>query len=382
MARTLEILIERNVRGERASIVTPEPIPDESYAAQEFVADLYPHHAVMYLPRERIFGTRDTPSPYLGGGVGTYSVFFQTLQQCFNRHLPIAFRPEVLWYLILHEVAQTVRMQPDRYRNFFTNDRGRKAITIDIDPRTWNLCVEHPISGDWESFLEQLSGTLRREMPSALDELLLPTFTTETPVSRAATAVAFMEAVSQYYDYRWRLLCGLPLIRLDGEPSDYATLVKGAEGLRIAFGKDLGRYFDHLLPVLKTIADQAAGAPIDHRFWGSIYNLDSGSGGSDGTDSLGGWITAFVNYVRMLDDGGPPTVRLASKPAKIYDWTQGERWMSVAMVPNHVSAVDCLVTHSMAADVSLTFIGGMLGAEVDEGFVQPQLSFGVLRRNG
>lgn len=383
VARMLDIHItQKDWQTKQPVKVEATPSPEETYDAKGFVENLFPGAKVIYLGRERLLGRE--PSSYRGKQ--NFSLFFQTLQKCFNAHHPFAFRPETLWYLIAHEAAVTVKKNPEAYRRYFTDSDQKKLLEIvQQAPIGWR-------PDNWEPFIDEFCRMLRENMPSALGDMLLPSFSTSTAESSAATAVTLMEAASPFYDYRMRLACGLPKIRLDGAPGDYAKLVEGAQALAQPFAAHLGPYFRHLTPVLRTIADQAAGAPVDHAFWGSIYNKDSGSGGSDGSDGMGGWITTFVNYVRVVEGGwgdGPVRAELQAKPAEAYDWNDGKRWLAVGMAPNHVSSADfVLQDHPEKAglvealgfqvDTKMKFIGGVLGVEIDDGYVSPQLSYGVL----
>jgi hypothetical protein len=371
MARTLNIEIRKiheswSDRAGEEYTVTPELAPaDATTETTSLVGRFYPGYEALSLGRERFWGSSSF-------GRGTFSVFFKTLQHCFNEHYPFSIRPEVLWYLIVHEVALTVKRDPERYRLHFSSTDEKQTIEV--------LAGDN-LPTNWAPFLSEFSSNIRGRMPSEIGELLCPRFSTSTVESDAATSVAFMEAASPFYDYRMRLSCGLPLIRLEGEVEDYLEILDRAKALKIIFGKDLGIYFTHLIPVLQKIADQAGGAPVDHEFWGAIYNHESGSGGSDGSDELGGWITAFVNYIRKVSGEyyGDAQSTVVQKPLEVFDWTKRTRWLSVGMVPNHVSSADLVVTRFGTSDeLPLKFIGGILAVELEEGFVSPQLSYGVL----
>lgn len=378
-ARTLEVEIRKvhqwGPNEGKEYRVEPNSIPEDKEPGliRDLVTKLYPRWSPIALGREQFYGR----ATFGYGDKGTYSLFFKTLQDCFNMHLPFALRPEVLWYLVVHEVATAVRLNPERYRLYFSSSKDKILTTLNCDSYT--------LPTDWSPVIAQFGAMLQDQMPTELGSILCSEFSTSSAETNAATNVAFMEAASPFYDYRMRLLCGLPLIRLEGEVADYVKLAENARALKLMFGKDLGLYFTHLIPVLDKIAEQAAGAPVDHEFWGAIYNHDSGSGGSDGSDDLGGWITTFVNYVRTLapvdehSHFGPAKVTVTPKPEAVFDWHQKKRWLTVGMVPNHVSAADFLLAKpGTDFEVPMKFIGGMLGVDIDDGYVSPKLSYGVL----
>ena len=358
VARTLKIDIKKDVK--------PEKAPTDLQVTEDFVLGMFPGTKIIHLSRNTAINC-----PTLKKG-DAFSVFFNTLRCCFNNHYPFAIRPEVLWYLIIHEVAQTVKLNPERYQLYFTNSDDKQTVQADImslNPK------------EWPKHINQLAGKLKEMMPSAIGDVCLQNYSTSTLESNAATAVSFMDAASPFCDYRMRLLCGLPLIRLDGHPKDYAKLVEGAKALNNLFKKDLGMYFQYLIPVLEKIASQAKGGSVDHQFWGSIYNQESGSGGPQSSDDLGGWISAFVNYIRDIEGESYSiedcSIKLKPKPEKYYDWTKGERWLAMGMLSNHISSVDFILQQG-ESETKMKMIGGILGIENEDRFVSPQLSYGIL----
>ena len=159
-------------------------------------------------------------------------------------------------------------------------------------------------------------------------------------------------------------------------------MLAAARELAKLFGKHLGLYFQHLLPVLETLAEQAAGAPIDDLFWKSIYKFNSRSGGS----RFNGWITAFLNYIQTPEfDNGFDSSKggLVQKDERLFDWNPEERismpGLSIGSVPSHVSAVP-FVWNYFETEIPMTFIGGVLGIDVEDGYLTPVLSFGVLEQ--
>jgi hypothetical protein len=366
-ARTIEVnVLKRSYWGheiEPESFVEPKKIPDrQPMLVNALLERYYPGWSPINLGRDTFYGEENSRRK-----IPAYSLFFKTMQDCFNDHLPFALRPEVLWYLIIHEVATAVRLNPEKYRDYFTESDEKETITV--------LAETGRLPTEWVPYIEMFASKIQERMPRNLRNLVCSEYSTSTLEASAATNVAFMEASSPFYDYRMRLLCGLPLIRLEGEADDYAKLASNANALKEMFSEVLGPYFTHLIPVLDKIADQAAGAPVDHEFWGSICNHDSGSGGSDGSDDLGGWITAFLNYVRIIE--GRNIVKVEPKSENVFDWSKAIRWLSMGMVPNHVSSADFLVED---LNITLKLVGGVLGVDVDDGFVSPKLSYGVLTK--
>jgi hypothetical protein len=272
VARTLEIRIPayESVGRERKQIgfVEPAPAPEKSVALEDVVGRLFPAQQIEHLGRSWIINA----SPP-GLGFSEYSLFFQTMHACYNKHCPLALRPEVLAYLINHEIAVTVNKHPDHYRSLFTTSAGRQTIEVRDDS-----LVRGDPSSEWKNTLGLFEAALRQRVPVGCMESMMPGFSTDTPESRTATLITFMDSVKSFYNYRLTTLCGIPRIRLDGTAEDYQKLADSAENLAGVFSTHLELYFRHLLPVLRTIARQAGSTETDNEFWSRIYSYHRGSG--------------------------------------------------------------------------------------------------------
>ena len=191
-----------------------------------------------------------------------------------------------------------------------------------------------------------------------------PGFTTATPESDAASMISFMDAASPFYDYRVMTMCGIPEIRMFGTPEDWTKLQNAVAALAEPFSKHLGAYFTNLLPVLATLAKQAAGAPQDDEFWSSIYKWHNESGGP----TFNGWITTLLNYIQVEGE-------LRQKDPRTFDWTKGA--LSSGCAPSHVSTVP-FVWNLLGTEINMSFAGGVLGLDVEDGYLTPALSYAVL----
>lgn len=363
IARTLEVRIPayEYVGRERKQIglVEPAPAPEKTIALADFVRRLFPGRHIEHLGRNTIINA--FPSRI---GFGKYSLFFQTMLACYNKHYPLALRPEVLSYLINHEIAVTVNKHPDDYRSLFTSSGERQTIEVRDDS-----LVRGDHSSDWGKTLSLFEAELRRRVPVGCLESMIPGFSTDTPESRTATLIAFMDTVQSFYSYRFITLCGIPQIRLDGTAEDYQELADSAEKLAGFFSKHLEPYFRHLLPILRTIAQQAGSAETDNEFWSKIYSHHTGSGYSVAS----GWITAFLAYTPNKSG------ELMPKEKRLFDWAnlKEDEGIPYGNFPQHISSVP-FTWRYLADEVPMTFIGGVLGIENDGGFISPQLSYGVL----
>jgi hypothetical protein len=209
-------------------------------------------------------------------------------------------------------------------------------------------------------------------VPAGILDAMLPAYTTETPESRVASLISFMDAASPYYQYSVRTMCGIPRIRLFGTVEDWRLLLACARKLAERFDAHLGVYFKHLLPVLKKITEQADPAtPVDDGFWRSIYKRDSSSGG----DEVTGWATALVHYLKQPDG------KLVEKDSRCADWSRPTNHRVAGLKHDgfalHLASVP-FTWKLVNMKLPMKFVGGILGVDDEDGFLTPCLSYAVV----
>ncbi|PCI29005.1 hypothetical protein COB55_02955 [Candidatus Wolfebacteria bacterium] len=353
--------------GGGGGIIVAEPLPEKLYDVSSFVGKILPRRKIEYLGRKKMI-CLDYPDPS--------SLFFQTVHQCFSRHYPLALRPEVLMHMIVCEIATTVKMNPEHYRDLFTQSTKREDISVRHD----NLRRGDPDS-PWDEALKLFRPKLEKVVPSAIMSAILPEFSTSTAEADIASLIAFMDAASPYYDYHTYTMCGISEIRMLGSVDDYERMLEASKKLSGYFSDHLGLYFKHLLSVLEALVDQARGAPVDEKFWSSIYKFKSESG----TSRFNGWMSAFINYIQPATSIDV-AVELVQKPDKVFDWTRMNEEVGGCMVgldagcvPSDVSSVP-FTWHYLEDNLPMTFIGGVLGIDNEDGYATPALSYGILNQ--
>ncbi|SNT46348.1 protein of unknown function [Actinacidiphila glaucinigra] len=280
----------------------------------------------------------------------TSSLLLRALHTAFTAHLPLSLSPDVLWYTVVHEVAVHVRLNSSAYAGLFTRTPGHRQSILVRDDRA---------PEDWERSVNLVRDPLRALIGDDTAELFLPVFSTTTPADATAALVALMDVVSPYYRFRWRTLCGIPRIRLEGTEEDWRLLAARARELAGRF-EGLRPYFRGLQPVLDAIAATPSGRGVDEEFWRSLYKYRSESGGSWVT----GWINAFFAH-RYTDDGPVPKDAFGPGPSDELHF------------PSHVSRVP-FRWETLAGTFDMAFLGGALGLERDGAWLRPRLGNAVV----
>lgn len=304
---------------------------------------------------------RDEESNDATYNVGTVSLAVQSLHQAFAAHVPFSLRPDTAWYFIVHQVAEFVRQNADNFAHLFTETpESKQTILVRDDSLRYNE------PSDWQRSINLVRDPLASKVSDRTMELFLPRFSTSTIEDETALLVALMDAASPYYRFEWSTRCGIPQIRLEGDPSDWRDLYNRTEALAREFS-GLNGYFADLLPVLQTIAETSNGTTPDEDFWRSIYKFGGGSGGP----FVNGWMTAFFAYVQT-EQGSVLKDR--------FEWKRsmnGWGGFKTNEFPSHVTKVP-FVWNYFGDKIDMAFVAGVTGVDYDDTFLSPRLGFGVV----
>jgi hypothetical protein len=209
---------------------------------------------------------------------GMYEYFLRA----YNMHQGVVLDPAQVWYVILCEVAKHVSCNSEKFRGLFTTSRSKETIRVFGDAgREIN-----PLQ-----FLNQLI----EKVPTNTD-LFLPQFSTSHPMSDMATAAAFCDLCSPYYNYMMKM-CGLPKIKILGTVEDWDKILACLDGLKAIL--DLGFYVDRIASHVTRMRDAASGLPGDPAYWKDIFHTKRC--GSGGDVSLLGWLADFALKPRRGD---------------------------------------------------------------------------------
>jgi len=287
----------------------------------------------------------------------TASLAVQAMHQAYAQHVPYSMRPDTFWYMIVHEVAEHIRQNPDKYAALFTTAPDiKQTIVIHDNGRRWEKLAD----------VMRLALQAQAGLRDGTMELFLPRFSTSTIEDETALLATFLDVVSPYYGTEYRILCGIPQVRLEGEPSDWWTLYSHTKLLAGKF-TGLANYFASLMPVLQKIVETASGTAPDEEFWRSIYQYEGGCG----DPTIRGWITAFFAHKRYT------TGVYLRENFNRNDWRSG---FNVDDFPSHVSNVP-FVLNDNGAKCSAAFLAGITGVDYDGIFLTPRLGFAVAEKN-
>lgn len=343
----------------------------QSHTNQKFLEETiggeYKSH---FLSRTEIWEPKEKKCAYDAPKV---SQLIQGMHNAFNVHLPLALKPEVFWYAIIHEVAITVKANPSRYAQHFTITPGEKK-TIEIQDDSLNYGEQN----DWGRSILLFHQPLSKNITPEAMKVFLPAFSTMNDEKEASIMVAFMDVVSEYYQFSMRTDCGIPEIRLEGTQEDWGLLVTHTKQLAEMFKQELSDYFADLIPVLEKI-NEAASGKLDPEFWKSMYHYGGGSGGP----YVDGWITSFFAY---FPRGEYSKNGSGFQKKHRFDWVkEGQEsfgGFTTAQFPCHMSKV-AFNWNYYGRVIPMALISGVIGVDyVENKFLAPSLGFGIVEKEG
>ena len=110
--------------------------------------------------------------------------YLDYLSRTFGHHNSIVLAPQHFWYTGLCEIAQTVVKEPETHRKLFTCDpEGKIDIIVP--------CADESEPLRMDAIYQEMIGLVPIDTT-----LFLPTFSTETEMSRIGSLAAFLETCS------------------------------------------------------------------------------------------------------------------------------------------------------------------------------------------
>jgi hypothetical protein len=231
------------------------------------------------------------------------NLFATAVYRAFFNHCPLKISPSVVWLTILQGFATYVSTNAEALRHKFVVHEGKQVILI--KRRDFSYGSE---KNDWASVFPQFADEIEKRTNQGVRKLIECDFSNSTRADVGSSHITLMSICQYYFEHRLLGGCGIPWIELLGTTDDWKSVRRKAEELRqFEVAPPSGRGFpkstsldffrtwlDTLLPVLDHFVQAAEGRP-DIAFWGSVCNIDGGSGAVG--DPITGWITAFFPYV-------------------------------------------------------------------------------------
>lgn len=271
--------------------------------------------------------------------------FLRTCLEAYDQHVPLVLSPDDVWLASLMAVTKHLELHAEDARKALVDFEGKKLLEVFADD-----FVKGSPENDWPRIFNQFAGPegqIEKYLGKKRD-MLDPTFSTSTVITKAAMQVQTMAALAPYFDYKVWTKCGLPTVTLLGTVQDWEGIVTRVS----AFGEFYPRWaHESLFQVVSEFAS-TAGGNINQTFWQNFVKGKEMSGGYP----VSGEINAFFPY---LLSGENPALTKSRKP-------DGSRVAAeLGHFPGSASSVPLLWNY-YGNEFKMRLVSGHFGTTIDE----------------
>jgi len=209
--------------------------------------------------------------------------FLLMLQLAFNQHKPVAISADDIWLLICQGFSEHIKLNSGDFKVILEVDEKQ---TIQVRRDDFVIGKEN----SWEQIFPEFTKKITQTINEDLYSNIVLEFSTSTKKEINAFEIAFMDSMSNYFDYEFVSLCGIPEIEIRGTVADYTKMLDALEVLR-KYNLEwwIDKISDNINKIIQTLEGENN---ID--FWNSIYKENNESGGP----FITGWIADFFPYLK------------------------------------------------------------------------------------
>jgi len=142
--------------------------------------------------------------------------FLAAMATAHNEHLPLSISPDSVWLCIAQGFATHIVENAEALRHHFVEHEGKEKLVVDLPHSNAEKM-------DWPAALHRFSKAIAEHIGKKRD-LFVADFSTTGEDERLASEIVMMKALSEYFSYGMRTLCGFPLITLEGTVADWVSV--------------------------------------------------------------------------------------------------------------------------------------------------------------
>ena len=245
-----------------------------------------PYNASLLMSSYADFGVDDTGIFEPGTIYPSSDSIVRGALEAWAQHQHLILRPDEIWFEILAQMNFYMTAHAEEIRHLFVDFQGKKEIEV--------------LKFTWRDVVAAFSGEIQKRVKTDwLLEWIMPGFTTSNENDGMTATVLMMGLMQHYFTFSGGIICGLPLVTLQGERDDWAKLLEKLDRLN-EWGSEPAAYADNLRPILKRFVetfDNPDSAEI-RAFWNQIVRADRhftcGSGPVE--YDVTGWLMGFLHW--------------------------------------------------------------------------------------
>lgn len=211
---------------------------------------------------------------------------FDGFLDAYRNHRPITISPDIIWLLIVQGFSHHVSKYAEELRPLFVNFDGKKKLKIFRD----DFDFIYATSDQWMDSIPDMVNEIAKYTGQKIIDVLTPTFTTTTIISRCVAQMSIMKIMDSYFTYTFCGGCGLPYVTIEGSLEDWQKIVMKLEELR---KYKIEWWVDKLIPIINEICETKKGN-INKKFWNEMIKIKKGNDYDPGF--VNGWFTNFFPF--------------------------------------------------------------------------------------
>ncbi len=288
-----------------------------------------------------------------------------SVQTAFSEHRPLVLTPDSIWITLAQGFAQHINNHAETLSSHFVRYQCRETMNIEIfqfptQPNQWNDAVQN-----WALLIRDRVG-------ADLYRLLECNFSTTTQITKTVSQIVMMDAFKKYFNYMMVMICGIPVITLEGTVEDWENIRDRVQSMT-QYG--LEWWTTRVLPICEEFVQTASGKP-SLEFWQAIHQDND----LPCNDDITGWITDLFPYLKHPITDIPsiqnPILKIERAKLTVNDG------ISPRSFPLGLSEVPITIQTPNNQKHQLALIAGFIGVSQNEdSSLQPEIGWAVLGKS-
>jgi hypothetical protein len=213
--------------------------------------------------------------------------FVGTILDAYNYHRALIIRPDDVWLAILVQFSFFVNGNAELLRSQFVTHEGKKESVVKAFGTRYTV--------DFGHMARTMADEIQKNIVDpSLREWIVPEFSTTTTNDATVCSMVMMATLKEYFSYKFRIQCGIPRVRLEGERKDWENILERLEKLK-EYGLQSIAWYHLFVPIVsrfvKAFNEPNGMENVD--FWQRVAHYN---GGGSGPTWVSGWITAFCVF--------------------------------------------------------------------------------------
>ncbi|KYR02169.1 hypothetical protein DLAC_00982 [Tieghemostelium lacteum] len=292
--------------------------------------------------------------------LGTNS-FVNSVTLAYNEHHHLIIKPDDIWIAIISQFSIYVNLNAEKLRDKFVSFQGKKELEV--------TCSGSLRDAPYDVLTILMSTEIAKTIKDAsVKDWVIPNFSTTTPTDKIVGSIALMSSLQKYFDYKFRLFCGIPRVTLLGTLDDWKSIKTRAERLSEFDSGDglMTKWLVMLIPVLTQFIE-SVGGNVNVGWWNKICHY---IGGGSGPTWLSGWITVFTVFDDQSKWLGDTKSKQTFKTIETTEWL----FIDTQDIPAGYLSVPVVVDDN-GTKYKTKLYAGHMSTNIQQTSIQPRLDW-------